>query len=191
MSISQPGIKRKAHAIDVSAEESELIESDSDHRRDDMVKVRGDTSKSFPWAAPTLKLAVVDPDGGILANLQIPANTTPAELTAMLSTGSQLGIPRALLQLVAPCGHILQPYDLALADLDLQDGDHITCTQLQVPLQWDVIGQCDGCGYRRHLFYGYARQNPLADLEPVIALCHACGGAPQNRDEIDDDMRHA
>ncbi len=190
MPSSEPCRKREASAIEDSAEEGKPLESGDDHGRDDVAKMWGGLPEPPPGTAFTLKLVVLGLDGGILADLQIPIDTTPAQLKAMLGMGSQLGIPEELLQLIAPCGRILQPSDLALVDLDIKDGDHIICVRLPVPLNWDVIGLCDDCGHCRHLFYGYARQNPLADLEPVIALCPACGGAPRLPDETEDDMSH-
>ena len=134
-----------------------------------------------PGAAP-LRLVVRGLTGNILAELQAPEKTTPAQLKAMLSTESRLGIPQEALHIISLCGHTLQPPNIALVDLGIQDGDGITCLQLQVPLNYDSVGVCSCCDELRHLFYGYTRVQHMCDLEPVIAICQACGGSPENPD---------
>ena len=86
----------------------------------------------------------------------------------------------------------MQEYrDRHLVNGQLAICNDLTFLEMQVPRYWDVVGQCDGCGHIRHLFFGYAQQNSLADLEPVIALCQPCGGTARNRDVDDDEMSHA
>ena len=167
------------------------VEAEGRLRLHDFVKAGCESSEVFQGAAPLLKLKVFGLDGVCLAEVEISANATPAHLKAVVAMRPQLGVPVEVLQLVAPQGRILQPCGMALADLDIHDGDYILCVRLEVPLKWDLIGACDCCGELRHLFYGYARPDCAAELEAVTAICSACGGSPEETSETDDNLSQA
>ena len=67
----------------------------------------------------------------------------------------------------------------------LKNGDPITYALGPIPEDFDIIGECDGCGDIAHLFYGYSCSR--GNWEPVVAHCVTCGGRKSAPWESDSD----
>ena len=97
---------------------------------------------------------------------------TPNQVKAKIAAHMQV-VPE-ILKLSGP-PHTARPkFNWPLLDSDWTDGTKIVCRKLEMPPAFDRIAVCDECGDQRHLFYGYARQGPVGELEPVIELCADC-----------------
>lgn len=102
---------------------------------------------------------------------------TPNQVKERIS--AYIGVAAELLKLSSPLNASKPKFNGPLEESGWQDGSPIICHKLEIPASFDRVAECDECGDRRHVFYGYARQDPLAELEPVIELCADCSNRLQ------------
>ena len=132
---------------------------------------------------PKVRITVRSIPGDILAQVDLRENSTLAQLKEVVHFS--LGTPRELLRIVIDVGDTPVSDNMSLYDAGFREEGKVICETLKKPQGYDTVGDCAGCHNYRHLFYGYARCHPDAELEPVTAMCQACGGRPQNLDDDD------
>ena len=104
--------------------------------------------------------------------VQAADEDTPNDVKEIIS--AHIHIPAALLKLSGPPDAAKPKFNWPLEMSPWQDGSNIICTILEAPDAFDGVNECNGCGDLRHVFNGYARQDPLSDPVPVIELCADC-----------------
>ena len=118
--------------------------------------------------------------------IHLTSNDSPNDLKRQI--GAKLDIPPERLALwhQDPFIGILRGKDEFIYFQDaLKTGDHVTYLERPIPEDFDIIGECDGCGDIAHLFYGYSCDR--GNWEPVVANCVTCGGRKSAPWESDSD----
>ena len=133
--------------------------------------VNSDTSKRAAGGS-RIKLFIQLPLEGGQCEMDITPQHTPNQVKAKIAARMQV-VPW-ILKLTGPPHTAAPKFNWALEHSDWTEGTKIMCHKLATPPAFDHIAVCDECGDHRHLFYGYARQGPFGELEPVIELCADC-----------------
>ena len=94
---------------------------------------------------------------------------TPNEVKEGIA--SHINVEPELLKLSSSLNGAKPKFNSPLEMSQWQHGPTIICHKLETPTSFDRVAVCDQCGDWRHVFYGYAKRDPLADPEPVIELC--------------------
>lgn len=136
-----------------------------------LLSLDSDTSNR-PAGGTRVKLRIQLPFEGVQCEMDTTPQHTPNQVKEKIAACIQV-VPEVL-KLTGP-PHTARPkFNWPLLHSDWTDGTKIMCHKLAMPPAFDHIAVCDGCGDLRHLFYGYARQGPIGELEPVIELCADC-----------------
>ena len=131
-----------------------------------------------PWK---VILQVELPRDATLASCVVHATSehTPNQVKKGIST--LIGVKPELLKCTNKLNAVKPNFDLPLEQSEWQDDSLITCQKLETPISFDTIGVCMECGDLRHLWYGYAREDPAAEPVPVIELCADCSNQLQQQ----------
>ena len=140
-------------------------------QQNDLVLLDSDTG-NHTAGDPRIKLIIQLPLEGAQCEIDTTPLQTPYGVKAKIAAYMQ--VAPEILKLIGP-PHTARPkFNWPLIHSDWKDGTKITCHKLAMPPDFDNIAECDECGDHRYLFYGYARQGPFGELEPVIELCADC-----------------
>ena len=119
-----------------------------------------------------LSLRIVSFNGDLLCRVTVCPRSTGKEVMDKVADELRTGCQNISLSVGtnALCSRT------AVLDQNISDGSCISMTRLLEPENHDGVQECDGCGYVRFCFHGYACCPFSQEYEAVISNCQSCGG---------------